>query len=275
MDGGIFLLMVKKPSFQFYPGDWLRDPVSGCCLAAQGLWLRMMIIMHDSERYGYLSLNGHPMKPEVIARRCGCTDDEYKTLFAELETAGVPRITNEGIVFSKRMTEDEKHRKNWSVRQRKKREKQNVTLLSHKCHAVSSPSSSFSVKKEHISSTQYLIDRGPPDSGQGHMSDKNKTISQPTVSKRQKHEASFERFWSVWEKRIDKAEALQVWCRLEPDEELLEMIVKDVEIRMQSEEWTKENRQYCPSPARYLRRRKWEDQVICDNRYAFLDEEDS
>jgi hypothetical protein len=40
--------MSKRPSFQFYPGDWLRDSVAGCSLAAQGLWLRVMILAHDT-----------------------------------------------------------------------------------------------------------------------------------------------------------------------------------------------------------------------------------
>ena len=41
--------MAKLPYIQLYPGDWLRDSVAGCSLAAQGLWLRMMFVMHDSE----------------------------------------------------------------------------------------------------------------------------------------------------------------------------------------------------------------------------------
>ena len=49
------LLVSKMPAIQLYTGDWLKDPVAGCSLAAQGLWLRMMFIAHDSRRYGYLA----------------------------------------------------------------------------------------------------------------------------------------------------------------------------------------------------------------------------
>jgi hypothetical protein len=104
-DGGGKL---KRPSFQFYPGDWLRDPVSGCSLAAQGLWLRMMIVAHDSECYGHLSQNGTPMPPDSIARRCGCESvEQYSSLISELREAGVPSRTPEGIIFSRRMVRDE------------------------------------------------------------------------------------------------------------------------------------------------------------------------
>ena len=99
---------MKRPSFQFYPGDWVRDSVSGCSLAAQGLWLRMMIVAHDSERYGYLEQNGAPMPPDSIARRCGCESaEQYSALLSELREAGVPSRTEKGVIFSRRMVRDE------------------------------------------------------------------------------------------------------------------------------------------------------------------------
>ena len=108
--------MPKRPSFQFYPGDWVRDPVAGCSLAAQGLWLRMMIIAHDSDKYGFLEQNRMPMPPDAIARRCGCESvEQYSSLLSELREAGVPSRTPEGIIFSRRMVRDE------AVRQEKAR----------------------------------------------------------------------------------------------------------------------------------------------------------
>jgi len=100
----------KLPAFMFYPADWLTDPVAGCSLESQGLWLRMMILMHSSERYGYLSTNGVPTHPALVAQRCGTNLGHYTTLLAELDRAGVPRRTEEGIIFSKRMVDDEKKR---------------------------------------------------------------------------------------------------------------------------------------------------------------------
>lgn len=96
----------KLPYIQFYPGDWLRDHVAGCSLAAQGLWLRMMIVAHDSDRYGYLETNGSPMQPETIARRCGCDLAQYETLLSELVNSGVPGSNDTGLLFSRRMVRD-------------------------------------------------------------------------------------------------------------------------------------------------------------------------
>lgn len=94
------------PFIQFYPADWCEDPVAGCSLAAQGLWLRMMFLMHSSERYGYLCQNGSPIPPGSVAQRCGCTPEQYESLRAELSTAGVPSQSEEGIIFSRRMVRD-------------------------------------------------------------------------------------------------------------------------------------------------------------------------
>ena len=103
--------MAKRPSFQFYPGDWLRDSISGCSLAAQGLWLRMMIIAHDCHPYGELRLEGAPMPHAAIARRCGCTVEEYERLYGELTRSGVPSQKPDGTIFCRRMVRDEKIRK--------------------------------------------------------------------------------------------------------------------------------------------------------------------
>jgi hypothetical protein len=148
--------VAKLPSFQFYPGDWLRDGVAGVSLAAQGLWLRLMILMHDSPKYGYLcnSDKGSPMSPESAARRCGCTLEEYEALMRELDEGGIPSRTPDGCVYSRRMVRDEAVRVAAAARQRKHRTPGNggggggsggharVTSVSRERHTPSSSSSS-------------------------------------------------------------------------------------------------------------------------------------
>lgn len=96
----------KLPALNIYIGDYLKDDIAGCTLEAQGLWLRMMFIMHESERYGYLCKDGLPAHPGSIARRCGCTPELYESLLAELFQAGVPSKTESGIIYSRRMIKD-------------------------------------------------------------------------------------------------------------------------------------------------------------------------
>lgn len=98
--------VAKLPYIPFYPNDWVSDPVAGCSLSAQGLWLRMMFLMHASARYGYLEQNSKPMPLETVARRCGCSEAELVAYLSELDDAQVPSRTNEGIIYSRRMVRD-------------------------------------------------------------------------------------------------------------------------------------------------------------------------
>jgi hypothetical protein len=104
--------MGKRPSFQFYPDDWLADEsLMSCSLAAQGLWAQFMARMHRGHPYGYLTnarRKGFLKNP--LARLVGVSVSELEGLMAELEEAGVPGITEEGTWFSRRMVRDEEVR---------------------------------------------------------------------------------------------------------------------------------------------------------------------
>jgi len=104
--------MAKRPAFQFYPGDWLKDPaVRSVSLAARGLWIDMLCLMHESPRRGYLQLaNGKPVTAEQLARMTGCSTDEVSRLLQELEYAGVFSCTEHGVIYSRRMVRDEQKR---------------------------------------------------------------------------------------------------------------------------------------------------------------------
>jgi hypothetical protein len=105
--------MAKLPSFQFYPGDWMKDPaLRACTVAARGLWMDMLCLMFESSRRGYLQHStGKPVTAEQLARMTGCPADEIEQLLQELEDAGVFSRSEEGTIYSRRMERDE-HRRN-------------------------------------------------------------------------------------------------------------------------------------------------------------------
>jgi DNA-binding Lrp family transcriptional regulator len=133
---------MRLPSFQFYPGDWLRNDISGCSLEAQGLWLRMMMMMHDAEIYGELSLNNKQLPDSFIAKKCGISPRKYREILKELESFSVINRTKEGIIYSGRMKRDEAKRLQTKDRVAEHREKSNATVTQKKHD--SSSSSSFS-----------------------------------------------------------------------------------------------------------------------------------
>lgn len=103
---------MKRPAFQFYPGDWQRNiELRACSVGARGLWIEMICIMHQAEPYGYLVLNGKPITPTKLANITGgATLAEVTRWLAELQEEAVFSIDAEGRMFSRRMVRDEELR---------------------------------------------------------------------------------------------------------------------------------------------------------------------
>jgi hypothetical protein len=101
---------MKRPSFQFYPSDWLRDTaLRSCSTGARGLWIDMICFMHEGSPYGYLKVADKVILPPNLARMVGETLEVVEGWLNELHEAGVYDIDN-GAIFSRRMIRDEELR---------------------------------------------------------------------------------------------------------------------------------------------------------------------
>ena len=74
---------------------------------------------------------------------------------------------------------------------------------------------------------------------------------------------SFTVFYSAYPKHTGKKKALEVWLKLKPSEELLQTILKGIEVQKRSNQWQKNNGEFIPYPATWLNGRRWEDEA-CD-----------
>jgi hypothetical protein len=94
---------------KFYPADWRADPMlRNCGLLARGLWVEILALCHESERYGRLLVNGKAPTERQLAVQVGATIDEVRDGLAELESEGVFSRDRDGIIYSRRMIRDEK-----------------------------------------------------------------------------------------------------------------------------------------------------------------------
>lgn len=116
----------KLPSWQFYPGDWMKDAeLRSVSPAARGMWIDLLCLMFDSRRRGFLLVNGRPPTLDQIARMTGFLSTEEAILcLTELETSGVlsrtePNNDGEMIIFNRRMVRDESKRVQASVNGKK------------------------------------------------------------------------------------------------------------------------------------------------------------
>jgi len=99
---------MKRPSFQFYPSDWLRDTaLRTCSLAARGLWIDMICYMHEGNPYGVLKVNQKVILAPNLAVMIGATLPETEGWLDELESAGVFDRGENGEIMSRRMIRDE------------------------------------------------------------------------------------------------------------------------------------------------------------------------
>lgn len=102
----------SKPWMKFYPQDWRADEkLRMCSLAARGLWIEMLAIMHRSERYGQLLVNGRVPTDAQLAVQVGASPSEVTAMLAELDGAGVFSRSANRAIYSRRMTRDHKKAK--------------------------------------------------------------------------------------------------------------------------------------------------------------------
>jgi hypothetical protein len=74
--------------------------------AEKGIWADLLNAMMCSERYGYLTVRGKPMRDEEAAKICGTSVETYKPLLARLEEVGIPSRADDGTLYSRRLVRD-------------------------------------------------------------------------------------------------------------------------------------------------------------------------
>lgn len=103
--------MSKRPSFQFYPSDYLNDlRLRQCSAAARGIWVDMFCLMNQGTPYGHLRDEAGDISIRSLARVCGVTTRALGVALAELESHQVFSRTETGTIFSRRMVRDEELR---------------------------------------------------------------------------------------------------------------------------------------------------------------------
>lgn len=100
--------MSKQPWMKFYPADWRADTALRLCdPISRYVWLEMIGIMHSAEPYGHLVMNGQPITSEAISRLINVPVKTVNQAIKELGRNGVFSLTDDGIIYSRRMVRDE------------------------------------------------------------------------------------------------------------------------------------------------------------------------
>jgi hypothetical protein len=100
--------MTRRKELLFSVGDWMKDPaLRSVSVAARGLWMEMICMMHEAPRMGYLEhANGSQFTTAQVARVAGCSIEEAKSLTEELEQSSVFSRTEDGTIYSRRLVRE-------------------------------------------------------------------------------------------------------------------------------------------------------------------------
>ncbi len=99
--------MSSQPWLKFYPTDWRSDPaLRMCSIAARGLWMEMLCLMHEASPRGSLIVGGVTVSDKQLAILSALTEGEVCDLLAELEDAGVFSRDDDGTIYSRKMRRD-------------------------------------------------------------------------------------------------------------------------------------------------------------------------
>jgi hypothetical protein len=199
--------MIKRPAFQFYPGDWLHDSALRCVsIAARGLWIDMICIMHQGTPYGHLTVNGKGLLKTPLSRMEGVSVSELEGLLKELEDAGVFSTTQDGIVFSRRMVRDEALREKRAEGGSEGAEHGKKGGRPRKEKPLDGVMEGVGqgVMEGVISKPLTPFQNNPPSSSSS-SSDNN------TVAPSEKFTPDFLSFWEVYPRREDKSRAFLIW----------------------------------------------------------------
>jgi hypothetical protein len=112
--------MSKLAAFQFYPGDWLKDPALSICTAgARGVWIDVLCLMFESPRRGCLITNGRPWTLPEIAEALRGRPKANLSFLKELVRNGVMKYDKKKGFFSSRLVRDEHQRETWRSEKRR------------------------------------------------------------------------------------------------------------------------------------------------------------
>src|SRR5262245_60625550 len=71
----------------------------------------------------------------------------------------------------------------------------------------------------------------------------------------------FTEFWKRYPRKVSKKDAEKAWAKLVPDVRLIEQMLAALEVQKQSKQWRKNDGEFVPFPATWIRGERWNDEL--------------
>lgn len=109
--------------------------------------------------------------------------------------------------------------------------------------------------------TTVTVSVSVTDTVPGTVQDKPIKVLKELKAKRASIHPLFDAFWQAYPKRIAKAKAEEAFSKLNPDEELMKVMLAALKAWSKTDQWTKESGQFVPNPTTWINQRRWEDEL--------------
>jgi hypothetical protein len=236
--------VAKLPSWQFYPGDWRKDPaVQSLSYNDRGVWFEILCLMHESEQRGKLLLNGKKMPDDALARLLGLDKQILNRTLTTLLRFGVASLCPlTGALMNRRMIRDEEIRK---IRTECGKRGGNPTLLNQNPDLLNqNPTSMDNQKSTPSSSSSSSLKK----------KEKDMVVYAP----------DFLSFWKIYPKKNKKKVAFLEWGKSNGKRPPIEILIEVLEKQISTKEKLKKTGEFCPEwqdPERWIKNARWEDEV--------------
>jgi hypothetical protein len=225
-----------QPYLPLYIQDYLTDEkLNECSAASQGVYIKILCVLHKSDEYGKFLLKQNDKQTTKqtknfalkFARHITFTPDTIESALDELVENSVMTL-NGDILFQKRMVKDNEISLKRSNSGKKGGEKTQFATKFAK--AKTQANSEDEIEYENDNEIK-----------------KNKL-------------SIFEQFYQSYPKKKSRGQAEKAFLKINPDEQLLAVILEAVERAKKSDEWIKEKGKYIPHPATWLNAKGWLDE---------------
>lgn len=244
---------------KFYPSDWRGDPaLSICSLAARGLWIEMICIMHEADPYGTLSFRGKPIGSELLARMASLPVGEVEQALAELREAGVFDVQKNGVIFSRKMKRARKMREKGEENARKRWDRTHKQLSENKGKKPN-PNGIPNTPARARSRPRY---QKPDEFSDAGASSNPSLFSDTDVSSNREHAgalsngvgSAFDAFWRRYPHKVGKGAAEQAFAKA-----VKATPVATIMAGLERYAAKTDDRPWC-NPTTFLNQRRWDDQ---------------
>jgi len=250
------LALRDQPYIPLYVQDFMTDEkLSECSAESTGVYIRVMCIMHKSQEYGTVLLKQkdkqNPSKIKNFAvklqRQMPYSVDVIERSLAELVEEEVLTIDGD-VLMQKRMVKDGKLSEiRASAGSKGGKTAQGKSFASGFAKAKSKAKS----KAKEQANAEYEYEYEIEDETEVKGTKKRMTYDDP----------GFQAFWSAYPRKTAKANALKAFEKLNPDGDLMKMMLGALSRWSKSEQWIKDNGQFIPHASTWLNGRRWEDEL--------------